>query len=110
MPAHMLLSDFADEVRKAMDLPYDEHVYTRQTMACGKIFMRGEAIADYVDALWEGSDDPTDLDKRSDKYHESTYAPEESVTVQDLFTVIGSAITYRQGFQRIRCTLLDRED
>lgn len=106
--AEMPLPLFADEVRREMELGYDENVYTRQTLACGKIFMRGDAIENYVDNLWEGADDPNDLLKRADIYNERTYAPEESVRVQDLFTVIGSAFTYRQGSQRVRCTLLER--
>lgn len=108
--AHMPLSKFADEVRKTMNLPYDEHVYTRQVIACGKIFMRRDTIVEYVDSLWEGADNPMDLEKRSDIYREDTYAAEEGVQIYDLFTIIGSAITYRQGSKRVRCTLVEREE
>lgn len=107
----MPLSAFLDEVRKTMDLPYDEYVYYRKTLGMGKIFMQNRAvIEEHLSALSSGGDDPNDLYRRSDIYRASTYRSEEGVSVADMFTVIGSAITYDQGRYSIRCTLVDRDD
>lgn len=75
----------------------------------GRIYMPGTDIPDFVDRLWEGCDDPEDLEKQGDIYHEDSYTPLDDMLACDLFTVIGSACVYHCGFYHVRCTLLDRE-
>lgn len=106
---NMSLSRFADLVRREMTLPYDSNVRYRKTSCQGHVYMQADAIAEYVDMLWEGADDPNDLEKRNPIYYEDYYTPESGVRVDDLFTVIGSGCHYRQGSQHVRCTLIERE-
>lgn len=104
----MRLNRLADEIRKTMYLPYDEHVRYRKTFCNGYIYMQGDVISDYVDALYEGADDPDDLGKKAYYYHERNYRAEESTPISELFTTIGSAFNFRQGYDNIRCTLIEK--
>ena len=109
VPATMPIAEFADEVRKEMNLPYTASVRFRQLISNGRVYMKEEAIPTYVDMLWEGGDDPADPDKKADIYDEDFYIPEDGVCVDELFTVTGSSCRYIQGDFEIRCTLVERE-
>ena len=108
VPATMLIAEFADEVRKEMNLPYTASVRFRQLISNGRVYMQEEAIPAFVDNLWEGGDDPADPDKTADIYDEDFYIPEKGVCVDELFTVTGSSCRYIQGDFEIRCTLIER--
>ena len=105
----MPLGKFADMVRREMTLSCDyESLHYRKISCNGRVYMPGKSIAQYVDNLWEGADDPNDLEKRNPRYQEEYYTPEEGVMVADLFTVIGSACNYQQSGGYVRCTLVER--
>ena len=105
----MPVPQFADEVRKEMNLSYTTDVRFRQLISNGRIYMQEEAISEYVDNLWEGGDDPKDPNKQADIYREDTYLSEDGVITDELFTVTGSSCRYIQGDIEIRCTLIERE-
>lgn len=107
--ATMPISQFADEVRREMELPYTTDVRFRQLVSQGHTYMQEEAIPEYVDFLWEGGDDPKDPHKRGAQYDEDSYLSEQGVCVEELFTVTGSSCRYIQGDIVIRCTLLSYE-
>ena len=104
----MPMSKFLDLVRREMTLGYDTDVRFRRTISQGHVYMQKDAIPEFVDMLWEGADDPNDLNKRAPEYHEQNYDPENGVKTDDLFTVCGSSCLYIQGRARVRCTLLER--
>lgn len=107
--ADMRLSEFADLIRREMEMPFNEDVQYRKTYCNGHIYMKGSIICDYVDALWEGADDPYDLEKKGDRYKESTYLDEKSVRLSQLFTSIGSAFRFTQGRDSVSCSLTARK-
>lgn len=105
-PEEMSIEDFTREIRCEMGLPYT--VGAQQHMIIDdqhRVFMQDDAIADHVDMLWEGGDDPEDPEKKGPQYYEDYYYPESQYTLQDLFPEIGASILYGQDFDRIWCKL-----
>ena len=104
----MTIEDFCRNLRCEMGLPYT--LGSRGHLIIDKqnrIFMQDmEVIAEHVDMLWEGADDPNDPDKKGAIYDETSYFPEDKHTLQDLFPQVGADVLYGQDYDRIGCKLI----
>lgn len=108
IPEEMTIEDFCRNLRCEMGLPYTlgsrEHLIIDNQ---NRIFMQdAEVIAEHVDMLWEGGDDPNDPNKEGALYHEESYFPEDEHTLQDMFPQVGANILYGQDYDRIGCKLV----
>lgn len=108
IPEEMTIVDFCRNLRCEMGLPYTlgsrEHLIIDNQ---NRIFMQdAEVIAEHVDMLWEGGDDPNDPNKEGALYHEESYFPEDEHTLQDMFPQVGANILYGQDYDRIGCKLV----
>ena len=107
VPEEMSIEDFTREMRCEMGLPYT--VGTRYHMIIdqqNRVFMQdADVIATHVDMLWEGGDDPNDLEKKGPIYYEDYYFPEDQYTLRDLFPQPGANILYGQDYDKLYCTL-----
>lgn len=108
VPEKMSIEDFCREMRSQMGLPQDcgasFHMIIDQQ---NRVFMQDDAIADHVDMLWEGADDPNDLEKKAPIYYEDYYYPESQYTLRDLFPQVGANILYGQDYDKIYCSLVE---
>lgn len=106
VPEEMSIEDFTREIRCEMGLSYTVgtpyHMIIDQQ---DRVFMQDDSIAEHVDMLWEGGDDPNDPEKKGPQYHEDYYHPESKYSLQDLFPNVGSNILYGQDYDRIGCVL-----
>ena len=108
VPEEMSIEDFTREMRCEMGLSYTVGAHFHMIIDQeNRVFMEDDAIATHVDMLWEGGDDPDDLEKKSPKYYEDYYYPESKYTLHDLFPRIGSNILYGQDYDRLYCSLTD---
>ena len=111
VPEDMTIEDFTRELRCEMGLqytvgtPYHLIIDNRNRM-----FMQDDSIAEHVDMLWEGGDDPDDPDKEGPIYQEESYYPESKYSLRDLFPEIGDNILYGQDYDKIGCKLEDIRD
>ena len=108
VPEEMSIEDFTRELRCEMGLQYTPGTEFHMIIDRDhRVFMEDDSIVEHVDMLWEGADDPNDLEKKSPKYHESYYHPESQYTLQDLFPETGADILYGQDYDKIWCKLID---
>lgn len=111
VPEELTIAEFAREIRCEMGLQYT--VGTRFHLIIDqddRIFMQDDAIAEHVEMLWEGGDDPKDPEKKGPIYHEEFYHPESEYSLKDLFPKVGSNILYGQDYDSIYCTLKEITD
>ena len=108
LPEELTIEDFCRELRGEMGLPYTlgsrEHLIIDNR---DRMFMQdAEVIAEHVNLLWMGGDDPNDPDHKSPIYREKSYFPENEHTLQDLFPEVGANILYGQDYDHIGCKLI----
>ena len=107
LPEEMTVEDLGREIRCEMGLEFtvgaQYHMIIDQQE---RVFMLDDSISTHVDMLWEGGDDPNDLDKKAPYYQEDFYFPESKYTLKDLFPHIGSDILYGQDYDKIYCKLI----
>ena len=107
VPEEMTIEDLTREIRCEMGLAYTVgtrfHLIVDQQ---NRVFMQDDSIVPFVDMLWEGGDDPDDLDKTAPKYHEDYYHPESKYTLKDLFPEVGADILYAQDNDKVYCKLI----
>jgi hypothetical protein len=109
LPEELTIEDFCRELRGEMGLPYTlgsrEHLIIDNR---DRMFMQdAEVIAEHVNLLWMGGDDPNDPDHKSPIYREKSYFPENEHTLQDLFPEVGANILYGQDYDHIGCKLIE---
>ena len=107
VPEEMSIEDLTREIRCEMGLEYTTgtqfHMIIDQQE---RVFMMDDSIAEHVDMLWEGGDDPDDPNCEKPYYREDFYFPESQYGLQDLFPKVGSNILYAQDFDKIYCELI----
>ena len=107
VPEEMSIADFTREIRCEMGLEYTTGTLFHMIIDREhRVFMDDDYIAMHVDMLWEGGDDPNDLEKKSPIYQESFYHPESKYTLKDLFPEVGADILYGQDYDKVWCTLI----
>ena len=109
LPEEMTIEDFCRNLRGEMGLPYTlgsrEHIIMDNQ---NRMFMQDEeVIAEHVNLLWMGGDDPNDPDHKSPIYREDSYFRENEHSLQDLFPEVGSNILYAQDYDHIGCKLIE---
>lgn len=94
-PSHWVLESLSPKIKVAMRLPYND--YERHRFHCnGRVYMTNCEIA------------------LSDEYWHSGWpcgwrrGYSESTKIHNIFTTLGSSVNYRQGSERIHCTLIER--
>jgi len=111
VPEEMSIEDLTREIRCEMGLEYTTgtlyHMIIDQQ---NRVFMLDDSISTHVDMLWEGGDDPDDLEKKKPYYKEDFYFPESKYGLKDLFPHVGSNILYAQDYDKIYCELIAMVD
>jgi len=109
LPEEMTIEDFCRNLRGEMGLPYTlgsrEHIIMDNQ---NRMFMQDEeVIAEHVNLLWMGGDDPNDPDHKSPIYREASYFAEDEHSLQELFPEVDSNILYAQDYDHIGCKLIE---
>ena len=101
-PANMLLEELSVRIKLELNLPLSDYGWHR-FLYRGMVYVPDEHATAEPEIIWECTG----------KYHHC-YRSSETVRLKHLYTVLGSAIVYRQddrGFDnehKVRCTLVGR--
>ncbi|MBQ8100852.1 MAG: hypothetical protein IJV55_08325 [Paludibacteraceae bacterium] len=105
------LEELSARIKVAFSLPYNDLGF-HSFQANGHIYMQEEHIPQVLEMefetwepAYEGHEEPDWIFMR-----DHVYLPSETATLSDVFTVLGSAVIYRQDFRHIRILLSERFD
>lgn len=99
VPAHLCVETLSHKIKMALNLPYTDHAWHR-FVARGITYVVNERVVTEPELLKEYGIRP------------GRYRSSERISIERIFTSIGSSIQYRQdkswGMYVIRCTFLQR--
>lgn len=100
------LEELSARIKVAFNLPYDDY-NDHEFSFNGHIYVP-EDLVDRVREVNFETWEPDDTREEPDWF--DLYRSSDDITLRDAFTVLGSAINYKQGWSEVRITLIDRDE